>query len=149
VQQRVLLPSLSLKGLVYKMRVVYPSVETIVEYNELALNLLKVKKSDKSALLNRIKLASVIDACRKKKGDIFDKAIVLIAGIIKNHPFASGNRRTAFITTKDFILSNNCSIGVRDDPDHAKVLLGIREGFYSQEEIKKWLQNGKIKEFKR
>ena len=73
---------------------------------------------------------------------------ILALGIIKI-PFASGNRRTAFITVKDFLLMNKAKFRVKDDPAYAKIMTGIRESFYSIEEIKEWLKNGKIKEFRR
>ena len=63
--------------------------------------------------------------------------------------FESGNRRTAFITTKEFILNNKAKLGIKDDPANAVVMRGIREGYYTADEIKEWIKNGKIREFKR
>lgn len=74
---------------------------------------------------------------------------MLLKGLIQKHPFASGNRRTAFIAAKDFILINAHKFGIRDDPTSAKVMQGIREDYYSNNEIKEWLKYGKIREFKR
>jgi prophage maintenance system killer protein len=73
----------------------------------------------------------------------------LLKGIVQKHPFASGNRRTAFIVTKDFLLHNHASFLIKDDPENAKVMQGVRENYYSHEELKEWLKNGKIKEFRR
>ena len=129
--------------------VIYPAVEKIIEYNTLALNLLKVKKADKAEVLNRSKIVDIIEKCQGFEGDIYDKAVVLLKGLIQNHPFASGNRRTAFIATKDFLLMNEAKINIRDDPKYASVMIGIRERYYSDEEIKEWIKNGKIKEFRR
>ena len=84
-------------------------------------------------MLSKPKIFDVIDACKEKDGDIYDKAVVLLTGIIKGHPFASGNRRTAFIVAKDFLLNNGEKFGVKDDPSQARVLLGIREDFYMSE----------------
>jgi len=53
------------------------------------------------------------------------------------------------MTTKDFILSNSHKLGVKDDPSAAKVMQGIRENYYSHDEIKEWLKHGKIKKFTR
>ena len=91
----------------------------------------------------------MIKSCKENEGDIYDKALVLLRGLIQNHPFASGNRRTALIVTKDFLLSNNAKFKIRDDPKYAKVMQGIREDYYTNKEIKEWIKNGKIKEFKR
>ena len=130
-------------------KVIYPTVEKIIEYNILALHLLKVKKADKAEVLNRSRIMDVIGKCQDCEGDICDKAVVLLKGLIQNHPFASGNRRTAFIATKDFLLMNKAKISIRDDPKYASVMIGIRERYYSDGEIKEWIKNGKIKEFRR
>ena len=39
--------------------------------------------------------------------------------------------------------------GIKDDPHYAMVMLGIIENYYSKEEIKEWIQHGKIREFRR
>lgn len=128
---------------------IYPTPEKIIEYNLLALEIIKVKKADKPKVLSRNKIVEVIQECKEKEGDIYDKSVVLLKGLIQKHPFASGNRRTAFITTKDFIISHNHKFSIKDEPHFARVLQGIRENYYLDEEIKEWIKNGKIKEFKR
>ena len=77
------------------------------------------------------------------------KPACLLKEIIQEHPFESGNRRTAFIVAKEFLLSNKATFGVKDNPTHARVMQGIREGYYKDEEIKEWIKNGKIREFRR
>jgi len=127
----------------------YPSVDKIIEFNLLALSVIKVKKSDSAKVLSRAKLLGVVNSTKSFEGDLYDKAVVLLKGIIQAHAFAIGNRRTAFISTKYFLVMNNKKIGVIDDPENARVMLGIREEYYSNAKIKEWLKNGKIKEFKR
>lgn len=127
----------------------YPTSEKIIEYNLLILNIIKVKKADKPEVLSKQKIEEVVEECKSTKGDIFDKAVVLLKGLVQKHPFASGNRRTAFVVVKDFLLGNNAKFGIKDDPKYAKVMLGIRENFYKDEDVKEWIKNGKIREFKR
>ena len=129
--------------------VIYPSPERIIEYNILALEIFKVKKADKPKVLSNSKIREIIDECIAKDGDIYDKAVVLLKGIIQKHPFASGNRRTAFISASDFLFRNKGKVGLKDDPSNAKVMQGIRESYYSDSELKEWLKNGKIREFRR
>ncbi|HIH19805.1 TPA: type II toxin-antitoxin system death-on-curing family toxin [Candidatus Micrarchaeota archaeon] len=129
--------------------VIYPSVEKIIEYNLLAISLIKAKKGDKAQVLSKERLASLLEECKTLNGDVYDKAVFLLASLIRKHPFASGNRRTAFIVTKAFLIENGVSFNVKDDPSQARVMTGIREGYYSNEEIKEWIQHGKIREFKR
>ena len=108
-----------------------------------------MKKADQPKVLSHSKIEEIIKECKNKKGNVYDKAITLLNGIIKKHPFSSGNRRTAFITTKEFVLDNCCVFKIKDDPSYAKVMLGIREDFYSNDELKDWIKNGKIKKFER
>lgn len=130
-------------------KILYPSEDKIIEFNVLILNLIKIKKSDKPKVLSPLKLIESIDICKEFQGDIFDKAAILMSNLIQKHPFASGNRRTAFITTKYFLKINNKKIRIKDEPTYAKTMMGIREKFYKHEEIKEWIKNGKIKKFER
>ena len=130
-------------------RIIYPTPEKIIEYNKLALNFLKVKKADKAEVLSYAKILDVVESCNEAKGDIYDKAVILLKGLIQNHPFASGNRRTAFIVTKDFLIANKAKIKIEDDPKYARVMLGIRENYYADMELKEWIKNGKIRKFER
>ena len=127
----------------------YPTIEKVIEYNLMVLNLIKVKKADKPEVLSRQKISEVIEDCKKLKGDTYDKAVILLKGLIQKHPFASGNRRTAFIVAKEFVISNNETFKIKDDPQYARIMIGIRESYYQDKEIKQWIKDGKIKEFKR
>jgi death-on-curing family protein len=127
----------------------YPSPEELVKLNEIALTEIKVKKADKPVLLSKSKIQDIIRRCRYTKGDIYDKAVFLIEALIQKHPFASGNRRTAFLAAKDFLEINKSKFGVDNIPENSKVMLGIREGYYSSIEVKEWLKNGKIRSFQR
>ncbi len=113
----------------------YLTPERAVEYNLL--------------VLSHAKLVEVIDGCRALDGDVYDKAVFLLKGLIQKHPFASGNRRTAFVATKDFLVSNGEKFGVKDRPEDARVMIGIRERYYDDEDIKGWLKHGTIREFRR
>ncbi|MBW2974150.1 Fic family protein [Candidatus Woesearchaeota archaeon] len=129
--------------------IVYPTTEQIIEYNILALNMIRVKKADKVEVLSEARIDRVIKECKEAEGDIYDKAVCLLKGIIQEHAFASGNRRTSFIATKNFVISNKGKFRIKDDPYYARVMQGIRENYYDDNEIKEWIKNGKIKEFKR
>src|SRR3989344_605858 len=128
---------------------IYPTTEKIVEYNILVLSIIKTKKADKPSVLSKSKLMTVIMDSKHIDGDAYDKAVVLLKGLVQKHPFASGNRRTAFIVVKSFLLENGETFKIKDDPSLAKTMLGIREGYYSDADIKDWLKHGTIREFKR
>lgn len=130
-------------------KLVYLSVEQVIEYNILAINLINVKKADKAEILSKSRLIDVIGGCKDFDGDVYDKAVFLLKGLIQKHPFASGNRRTALIAVKDFLLKNDEVFGIKDDPTQARSMIGIRENFYKDEELKEWLKHGKIRKFER
>ncbi|MFH1391847.1 MAG: Fic family protein [Candidatus Diapherotrites archaeon] len=127
----------------------FPSVEKVIEFNILALNIISVKKADSAKVLSKTKISEVLKECKGDRGDIYDKAVVLLKGIIQKYPFASGNRRTAFVTMKYFLGINRYKTRIKDDPKNARPFQGIRESYYLDEEIKEWIKNGKIREFKR
>ncbi len=69
--------------------------------------------------------------------------------MVQGHVFASGNRRTALFITIKFLFDNNAESMIKNEAKYAKVLAGIREGFYIRLQIKDWLKNGQIQEFSR
>ncbi len=128
---------------------IYPTPEQIIEYNILVLNLISVKKADKAEVLSKGRIDKVIKQCKEAKGGVYKKAVVLLKGLIQEHAFASGNRRTAFIATKYFVTANKLKFMIEDDPRYARAMQGIRENYYTDEEVVGWMKNGKIREFKR
>ena len=130
-------------------KIIYPTTEKIIEYNLLILSIIKVKKADKPEVLSRNSIKESIEECKKVKGNIYDKSVILLKSLVQKHPFASGNRRTAFVVVKDFLLMNKAEFKIKDDPIYARVMLGIREGYYKEEEIKNWIVKGDIREFRR
>lgn len=88
----------------------------------------------------------ILTSVRETEGDLYDKAMALMVGLIRGHPFASGNRRTAFVATSLFLEQNGEKMSVEHDP---KILQGIREGFYTTAEVKSWLKGNAVKRFAR
>ncbi|MBI4646675.1 MAG: type II toxin-antitoxin system death-on-curing family toxin [Bacteroidia bacterium] len=132
-----------------KKDIIYLTSQEIIEFNILALNLIQTKKADKSEVLSYRKIQDIVTGCQQEKGDIYDKAVYLLKNTIKKHAFASGNRRTAFIITKHFLLLNEIVLNIKDEPEYAKIMTGIRENYYADNEIKNWIKYGQIREFKR
>lgn len=137
------------KGIEKQDKLIYPSLDKVVIYNILTLGLIKTKKADKPEVLSYEKLLDIIEECKDLKGDVYDKAVFLLKGLTQSHAFASANKRTAFIVAKEFLVDNNVKLNVGDDPKQARAMIGIRENYYKDSEIREWLKNGKIREFKR
>ncbi len=128
-------------------KIEYLTAEKVIEINKLVLIEIRVKKKDAPKLLSKLKLEEVLTKCENEEGSLAQKAAILLEGLTKAHAFASGNRRTAFVAAKAFVDANKGEFGIADDPENAKALQGIREGFYTKEEIIGWIEHGKIREF--
>jgi death-on-curing family protein len=127
----------------------YPKPELIVRYNIIALSVFKVKRQDRPEVMSKAKISQIIEECKKLKGDVYDKAAFMMKSLVQRHPFASGNRRTAFIATAAFVDDNGAVFGIKNDPSYSKTMTGIRENFYKDEEIQQWIRTGEIREFER
>ena len=124
----------------------YLTVEQVIQINKEVLLEIKVKKADSFKVLSVLKLGKVLESMEKEGKDVFDKAVALLKGLTQEHPFASGNRRTALVAVLKFLELNSHSIQLDFNP---RTLQGIRESYYSDKEIKDWLIGGDIREFKR
>lgn len=126
----------------------YPSVDDIIHANAKVLAEVKVKKADLHEVLSKRKISEILEGVAANNGDLYDKAAQLLKGLLQAHPFASGNRRTAFAVAQNFLLYNGAETKV-NDKENAYIFQGIREGYYTDNEIKQWLMKGEIREFKR
>ena len=133
----------------YEFKVKYPTTDEIIKLNKEILNRIRVKKADRHNVLSKWQIEGAIDSCKVQQGDIYDKGVCLIKGLTQRHSFDSGNRRTAFAVTRQFILDNNQKFDVENSGKQARVLQGIRERYYTDDEIKYWLRGNNIREFKR
>lgn len=124
----------------------YPTVEELIELNLLVLRELPVKRADKHEVRSKVALGQVLEEAKNEPGDIYDKAAVLLIGIVKKHPFASGTRRTAIAAAISFLRLNGEHVHTVLDP---KVLQGVREEFYTKNETKSWLKGNEIRKFTR
>ena len=129
--------------------IVYPTIDEIQYYNTIAIEMFRKSKSDQAKTISVSYIQKTIDKTKKNPGDIYDKAARLLIELTRMHAFESGNKRTAFLSTKKFVLKNEGKFNIPDTIDNVKVMIGIRENYYSQNEIKEWIMNGKIKKFER
>ena len=77
----------------------YLTTDQIAAINRKVLADVKVKKADSFKVLSHLKITKLLENVETAEGDIYDKAIVLLKGLAQEHPFASGNRRTAMLST--------------------------------------------------
>ncbi len=60
-------------------------------------------------------------------------------GIIRNHPFQDGNKRTGFIAALTFLILNGIDI-VIDEQEVVLFISDLAAGSKSEEEVVEWLQ---------
>ncbi|MGH8371988.1 MAG: type II toxin-antitoxin system death-on-curing family toxin [Gammaproteobacteria bacterium] len=72
--------------------------------------------------------------------DLADPAASLAFGLARNHPFVDGNKRTAHVSYRTFLLLNGTDL---DAPDEQKYLtmLGLAEGKLSEMDFAAFLRS--------
>lgn len=123
--------------------------EDFIELNKDSIHQLPVRKADRHEVLSKPALMDISSEYRKVEGDVWDKAGYLLRELVKKHPFASANRRTAVESALLFLRKNNQKSSIRNHPELKSIMQGVREDYYSKSEIKDWLMRGEIREFKR
>lgn len=65
-------------------------------------------------------------------------------GIAKNHPFLDGNKRTAYVVCRTFLILNGCDIETTQE-DKFVTFLKLAEGNLSEAELVTWLNRNLAK----
>ena len=97
----------------------------------------------KPAYLNKSNLQFILEATKTKfnsdKKPLQKKASFMLTQIVKSHPLADGNKRTAVILTDTFVGINGAEIIASDDEIFEKVTL-FASGKITESDIRKWLE---------
>ncbi len=123
----------------------YPTAEEIIETNRRVLERIVTDKRDRHVVWDEGAIRRSILSSKRTKGDIFDKAAILLIELIKTHPFKSGNRRTAAAVAADFLGANGASFMGQG----TAVLAGIRLGDFKRAQVKAWLKGNGDQEERR
>lgn len=75
--------------------------------------------------------------------DIADLAAAYAYGIARNHPFVDGNKRTALVAARTFLLLNGFQITAPKE-DRVRTFLALASGNLSEAELAAWFRNYKI-----
>ncbi len=71
--------------------------------------------------------------------DIPALAAAYAAAIARNHPFVDGNKRTAYVVCRTFLILNGWDM-IGPLADRYPVFLGLAEGAISEDELTDWLR---------
>ena len=74
------------------------------------------------------------------ESDIFDLAAAYTVGIVRNHPFIDGNKRTGFVTGILFVELNGRRF-TASEPDATQAVLDLAAGEMSEGEFAAWLRD--------
>lgn len=74
------------------------------------------------------------------QADLYTLAATYAYGIVRNHPFVDGNKRTAYICMRLFLESNGIEITASDEEKYVTIL-NLAAGNLSEEELVTWLRN--------
>ena len=126
-------------------RIKYPTVEEVIATNKRVLEVHRAKKADRHELLGtKHQIQEIIDKMKNKKGDVYVKSAVLMRELTISHLFASGNRRTAYLVTNDFIYKNK-KRDIEKTEKEVEIFKKMRYRDISDEELAKWIKNKKSK----
>ena len=71
--------------------------------------------------------------------DLASLAAAYAYGIARNHPFIDGNKRTALVAARTFLLLNAVDLDATQD-DKVLTFLALAEGAISEEELADWIR---------
>jgi len=74
------------------------------------------------------------------KSDIAALAACYAFGIIKNHPFVDGNKRTAYVLCRTFLKLNGFDIDATDIEKY-ETFLAVAEGALNEEQLIQWIRS--------
>ena len=82
-------------------------------------------------------LASPLNLYTYKHTDLTTLAAAFAFGIIQNHPFIDGNKRTAFVTSRLFLLLNGLTITAGRE-EKVTTFMNLASGHLTEEELISW-----------
>lgn len=75
---------------------------------------------------------------------VFELATAYSSGIIKNHPFMDGNKRTGFLAAYIFLALNGWQLAA-PEPEAVTAVLSLATGNMDEQEFSQWLMARSIR----
>ena len=107
------------------------------EWNEVRFGV--DRKDLLESALNRPK-----QAVNFENADIYRQAATLCFGLVKNHPWIGGNKRTATYLMETFLEMNDFEL-VATDEDVVEMVLAVESNTWKVDEIEVWLRDKVIR----
>lgn len=77
------------------------------------------------------------------EGTIYDLAALYAIGLVKNHAFVDGNKRTAWLACALFLELNGLFV-IAAQEDVVVIMLGAADGTITEEVVSAWLQRSDV-----
>jgi death-on-curing protein len=71
--------------------------------------------------------------------DLFELAAAYAYGIARNHPFVDGNKRTALVASRTFLLINGFTVAAPKE-ELLRTFLSLADGSLGEEELGGWFR---------
>jgi death on curing protein len=84
-------------------------------------------------------LARPRQAAAYESADLFRQAATLCVGLIKNHPWVGGNKRTATAVVDEFLFRNGVEL-MAAPADVIEMVLAVEAGRWEIAEVEAWLR---------
>ena len=94
---------------------------------------------DESLLLSALARPQNLVAYGEPAPDLASLAAAYAYGIARNHPFVDGNKRTALVAARTFLILNGVDLEATQD-DKVLTFLSLAEGALSEEELADWIR---------
>lgn len=121
-------------------RVVYLTyAESVVEHIQLMRRLREIRYGVFDRTLLQSALARPQQAAAYESADLPAQAATLCFGLIKNHPFAGGNKRTATHLTDTFLKHNGSEI-VAATSEVVEMVLAVESDKWDVEQLSEWMR---------
>jgi death-on-curing protein len=94
---------------------------------------------DEGLLLSALARPQNLLAYGEPAPDLASLAAAHAYGIARNHPFVDGNKRTALVAARTFLILNGVDLKATQD-DKVLTFLNLAEGAISEEELADWIR---------
>ncbi|HKY41528.1 MAG TPA: type II toxin-antitoxin system death-on-curing family toxin [Pyrinomonadaceae bacterium] len=94
---------------------------------------------DEGLLLSALARPQNLLAYAEPTFDLASLAAAYAYGIARNHPFVDGNKRTALVAARTFLILNGVDLDATQD-DKVLTFLNLADGAVSQEELADWIR---------
>lgn len=78
--------------------------------------------------------------------DLYQLATAYASSLVRNHPFADGNKRIALLAAYTFLEINGITL-VAPEPEATAMVVGLASSDINEDQFTQWLKRHSVKEF--